>query len=73
MQQWSVSVMMQEIKISNGYIQLWATYLRGLGIDPLSADFLSDVHNQLVLLCAQTNPSADITWEQFRLQGLNRR
>lgn len=44
---------MQEIKISNGYIQLWATYLRGLGIDPLSADFLSDVHNQLVLLIDQ--------------------
>ncbi|WP_216940375.1 AraC family transcriptional regulator [Acinetobacter sp. BY419] len=44
---------MQEIKISNGYIQLWATYLRSLGIEPLTADFLQDVHGPLVTLIDQ--------------------
>ena len=44
---------MQEIKISNGYIQLWATYLRSLQIEPLEADFLQDVHEALVPLIDQ--------------------
>ena len=38
---------MQEIKISNGYIQLWASYLRSRQIDPLHADFLKDFKEQL--------------------------
>ena len=44
---------MQEIKISNGYIQLWATYLRGRQIEPLEADFLENVHDLLVPLIDQ--------------------
>jgi len=44
---------MQEIKISNGYIQLWATYLRSLQIEPLEADFLQDVHEALATLIDQ--------------------
>jgi len=44
---------MQEIKISNGYIQLWATYLRSLQIEPLEADFLQDIHEALVPLIDQ--------------------
>lgn len=38
---------MQDIKISNGYIQLWATYLRSLNIKPLTAEFLADLRPQL--------------------------
>ncbi len=44
---------MQEIKISNGYIQSSATYLRSLQIEPLEADFLQDVHEALVPLIDQ--------------------
>lgn len=44
---------MQDIKISNGYLQLWATYLRDVGIEPLTADFLQDVHDSLVTLIDQ--------------------
>lgn len=38
---------MQDIKISNGYIQLWATYLHSLNIEPLTAEFLADLRPQL--------------------------
>ena len=38
---------MQDIRISNGYIQLWATHLRGLNIEPLQADFLEDLNTSL--------------------------
>ncbi|WP_347453582.1 AraC family transcriptional regulator ligand-binding domain-containing protein [Acinetobacter thermotolerans] len=44
---------MQEIKISNGYIQLWATHLRSLGIEPLQADFLHDLQVPLSKLIGQ--------------------
>lgn len=44
---------MQEIKISNGYVQLWASYLRGQNIDPLNADFLRELHPQLIGLIDQ--------------------
>lgn len=38
---------MQDIRISNGYIQLWATHLRSLNIEPLQADFLEDLNTPL--------------------------
>jgi AraC-like DNA-binding protein len=38
---------MQDIHISNGYIQLWASYLKKQQIEPLSAEFLKDLHSQL--------------------------
>ena len=44
---------MQDIKISNGYIQLWATYLRSLNIEPLTAEFLADLRPQLIGLIDQ--------------------
>lgn len=44
---------MPEIKISNGYIQLWATYLRGLQIEPLNAEFLQDLQEPLASLIDQ--------------------
>ena len=44
---------MQDIHISNGYIQLWAAYLQNQQIDPLAADFLQDEHAELKLLIDQ--------------------
>ncbi|ATO18584.1 AraC family transcriptional regulator [Acinetobacter sp. LoGeW2-3] len=44
---------MQDIRISNGYIQLWATHLRSLNIEPLQADFLQDLHTPLSHLIDQ--------------------
>jgi len=44
---------MQDIKISNGYIQLWATHLRSLNMEPLQADFLQDLHTSLSHLIDQ--------------------
>ncbi len=44
---------MQDIRISNGYIQLWATHLRSLHIEPLQADFLQDLHVRLRYLIDQ--------------------
>lgn len=46
-------LLMQDIKISNGYIQLWASYLRSLNIEPLAADFLVDLRPQLCELIDQ--------------------
>src|SRR5690606_32748810 len=44
---------MQDIKISNGYIQLCATHLRSLNIEPLQADFLPYLHTSLSHLIDQ--------------------
>lgn len=38
---------MQDVYISNGYIQLWASYLRSQGIEPLTADFLQEFQHEL--------------------------
>lgn len=44
---------MQDIYISNGYIQLWARYLRSQNIEPLDAEFFKDWHAELKLLLDQ--------------------
>lgn len=44
---------MQDTQIANGYIQLWASYLKQQGIDPLQADFLSDLRPVLTPLIGQ--------------------
>ena len=44
---------MQEIKISNGYVQLWASYLRSQQIEPLEAEFLQHLRPQLAHLIDQ--------------------
>ncbi|ANF81112.1 AraC family transcriptional regulator [Acinetobacter sp. NCu2D-2] len=44
---------MQEIKISNGYVQLWASYLRSQQIEPIEAEFLQHLRPQLIHLIDQ--------------------
>lgn len=44
---------MQDIHISNGYIQLWATYLRQQNIELLNAEFLQNYKTQLIQLIDQ--------------------
>lgn len=44
---------MQDIYISNGYIQLWVNYLRAQSIEPLEADFLKPWHAKLITLIDQ--------------------